>query len=178
MLNVFLCHKFETLFSMDEEKRKRVFRIYNWARIILFVLLLTFIFVKLVKAQTTNDFGVWVSAGSEKSVRDSWIFGISTELRTKDYSKSVDRWQLGVSGTYKVSKVLKLGGGYEFHLKNRTVDDVTEVVPRHRLIFDITPGGKMFDWLKLSLRERYQYTHMIQKGNVDASHEHHLRKIG
>ena len=61
MLNVFLCHKFETLFSMDEEKRKRVFRIYNWARIILFVLLLTFIFVKLVKAQTTNDFGVWVA---------------------------------------------------------------------------------------------------------------------
>ena len=55
------------------------------------------------------------------------------------------------------------------------MDDVTEVVPRHRLIFDITPGGKMFDWLKLSLRERYQYTHMIQKGNVDASHEHHLR---
>lgn len=50
MLNVFLCRKFETLFSMDEEKRKRVFRIYNWARIILFVLLLTFIFVKLVKA--------------------------------------------------------------------------------------------------------------------------------
>lgn len=175
MLNVFLCHKFETLFSMDEEKRKRVFRIYNWVRIILFVLLLTFIFVKLVKAQTTNDFGVWVSAGSEKSVRDSWIFGISTELRTKDYSKSVDRWRLGVSGTYKVSKVLKLGGGYEFHLKNRTEDNVTEVVPRHRLIFDITPGGKMFDWLKVTLRERYQYTHMIQKGNVDASHEHHLR---
>lgn len=50
MLNVFLCHKFETLFSMDEEKRKRVFRIYNWVRIIILVLLLTFIFVKLVKA--------------------------------------------------------------------------------------------------------------------------------
>lgn len=70
---------------------------------------------------------------------------------------------------------MKLGGGYEFHLKNRTVDDMTETVPRHRLMFDITPEGKVSDWLKLSLRERYQYTYMMQKGNVDASHEHHLR---
>lgn len=107
MLNVFLCHKFETLFSMDEEKRKRVFRIYNWARIILFVLLLTFIFVKLVKAQTTNDFGVWVSAGSEKSVRDSWIFGISTELRTKDYSKSVARWHKSMDKE-KAERIIKI----------------------------------------------------------------------
>ena len=175
MLNVFLCHKFETLFSMDEEKRKRVFRIYNWVRIILLVLLLTFIFVKLVKAQTTNDFGVWVSAGSEKSVRDSWIFGISTELRTKDYSKSVDRWRLGVNATYKVCKSLKLGGGYEFLLKSRKTGDWKEKVPRHRFMFDITSGTKVFNWLKLSLQERYQYTYTMQKGNVYAIHEHHLR---
>jgi hypothetical protein len=92
---------------MDEEKRKRVFRIYNWARIILFVLLLTFIFVKLVKAQTTNDFGVWVSAGSEKSVRDSWIFGISTELRTKDYSKRVARWHKSMDKE-KAERIIKI----------------------------------------------------------------------
>ncbi len=118
---------------------------------------------------------MWVSAGAEKNVNDSWGLGVSTELRTKDNTGSVDRWQLGVSGTYKVSKVLKLGDGYEFHLKTRTVDDGTEMVPRHRLMFDITPGGKVSGLLKLSLRERYQYTYIMQKGNVDASHEHHLR---
>ena len=160
---------------MDKEKAERIQRIFNWVRFIILVLFLAFVFIGLSKAQNTNDIGMWISAGTEKKVNDSWGLGANTELRTKDNAGIIDRWQLGVSGTYKISKVLKLGGGYEFHLKNRTVDDVTEVVPRHRLIFDITPGGKMFDWLKLSLRERYQYTHMIQKGNVDASHEHHLR---
>ena len=101
---------------------------------------------------------MWTTIGTEKNVNDSWSLGVNTEIRTKNNVGSVDRWQLGVSGTYKVSKVMKLGGGYEFHLKNRTVDDVTEMVPRHRLMFDITPGGKVSNWLKLSLRERYQYT--------------------
>ena len=160
---------------MDKEKAERIQRIFNWVRFIILVLFLAFVFIGLSKAQTTNDFGMWISAGTEKKVNDSWGLGANTELRTKDNTGSVERWQLGVSGTYKVSKVLKLGGGYEFHLKNRTVDDVTETVPRHRLMFDITPGGKFSNWLKLSLRERYQYTYMMQKGNVDASHEHHLR---
>ena len=183
---------------MEKEKAEKIIKIYNWVRFIILVLFLTFVFIGLSKAQTTNDFGKWVSVGAEKNVNDSWGLGVSTELRTKDNTGSVDRWQLGVSGTYKVCKVMKLGGGYEFHMKNRTVDDGTETVPRHRLMFDITPGGKVSDWLKLSLRERYQYTYMMQngrsserhdaringrvvtdegkaKGNVDASHEHPLR---
>ena len=163
------------MYNMDKEKAERIQRIFGWVRFIILVLFLAFVFIGLSKAQTTNDFGLWISAGMEKNLSDRWNLGVCTELRTKDNTESVDRWQLGVSGTYKVSKVLKLGGGYEFHLKNRTVDDVTETVPRHRLIFDITPGGKVSDWLKLSFRERYQYTYMMQKGNVGASQEHHLR---
>jgi len=160
---------------MEKEKAEKIIKIYNWVRFIILVLFLSFVFIGLSKAQTTNDFGMWISASTEKSLNDSWNLGVSTELRTKDNVGAVDRWQLGVNGSYKVFKVLKLGGGYEFHLKNHTVDDVTEMVPRHRLMFDITPGGKVFNWLKLSLRERYQYTYMMQKGNVGASHEHHLR---
>ena len=121
---------------MDKEKAERIQRIFNWVRFIIIVLFLAFVFIGLSKAQNTNDIGMWISAGTER-----WDLGVSTELRTKGNARIIDRWQLGVSGTYKVSKVLKLGGGYEFHLKNRTVDDVTEVVPRHRLISDITPGG-------------------------------------
>ena len=160
---------------MEKEKAERIQRIFNWVRFIILVLFLTFVFIGLSKAQTTNDFGMWVSAGTEKNLSDSWSLGVNSELRTEDNTGSVDRWQMGVSGTYKVSKALKLGGGYEFHLKNRTVDDVTEMVSRHRLMFDITPGGKVSDWLKLSLRERYQYTYTMKKSNEGASHEHHLR---
>ncbi len=62
----------------------------------------------IVQGSNTNDFGMWISAGTEKKVNDSWGLGANTELRTKDNTGSVERWQLGVSGTYKVSKVLKL----------------------------------------------------------------------
>ena len=160
---------------MKKEKAERIQRIYNWVRFIILVLFLAFVFVGLSKAQTTNDFGMWITAGTEKKLYDSWDLGASIELRTKGNTGSVDRWQLGLSGAYKVSKHLKLGGCYEFQLRNRTVDDMTEMVPRHRFMLDVTPGGKVLNGLKLSLRERYQYTYTMQKGNVDATHEHHLR---
>ena len=95
---------------MEKEKAEKIIKIYNWVRFIILVLFLTFVFIGLSKAQTTNDFGKWVSVGAEKNVNDSWGLGVSTELRTKDNTGS---------GTYKVCKVMKLGGGYEFHLKNR-----------------------------------------------------------
>ena len=160
---------------MDKEKAEKIQRIFNWVRFVILVLFLTFIFIGLSKAQTTNDFGMWTTIGTEKNVNDSWSLGVNTEIRTKNNVGSVDRWQLGIDCTYKISKLLKLGGSYEFHLKNHTIDGVNEMVPRHRLMFDITPGCKVFNWLKLSLRERYQYTHTMQRGNENASNEHHLR---
>ena len=104
---------------MDKEKAERIQRIFNWVRFVILVLFLTFIFIGLSKAQTTYDFGMWITTSTEKDVNDSWSLGMSTEIRTKDNAGSVDRWQLGVSSTYKVSKLLKLGGGYEFHLKKK-----------------------------------------------------------
>ena len=148
---------------------------FEWMRYILLALLLAFFFIGYSSAQNTDDFGMWMSAGTEKKLNDRWSLGAGIELRTKDNSGSVDRWQLAINGAYKVSKFLKLGANYELHLKKRTVDSGKETVPRHRLMFDITPGGKVMNWLKLSLRERYQYTYTVQKSNVKAIHEHHLR---
>jgi hypothetical protein len=160
---------------MKKETAERIQSIFNWVRFIILVLFLAFVFVGLSKAQTTHDSGMWISAGTEKKLNDRWNLGASIELRTKDDTKSIDRWQLVLNGAYKVSEHLKLGGCYEFQLRNRTIDNATEFVPRHRLMFDVTPGTKVFDWLKLSLRERYQYTYTMQKSHVAATHEHHLR---
>ena len=144
-------------------------------RYILLALLLAFLVIGYSNAQNTDDFGMWMTVGTEKKLNDRWNLGAGIELRTKDNSGSVDRWQLAINGAYKVSKFLKLGANYELQLKKRTVDSGKETVPRHRLMFDITPGGKVMNWLKLSLRERYQYTYTVQKSNVKAIHEHHLR---
>lgn len=142
---------------MKKEKAERIQRIYNWVRFIILVLFLAFVFVGLSKAQTTNDFGMWITAGTEKKLNDSWDLGASIELRTKGNTGSVDRWQLGLSGAYKVSKHLKLGGCYEFQLRNRTVDDMTEIVPRHRFMLDVTPGGKVLKWALHAVTIGYVY---------------------
>ena len=160
---------------MKKEKTERIQSIFERMRHIFLAVLLAFFFIGYSSAQNTDDFGMWMSAGTEKKLNDRWSLGAGIELRTKDNSGSVDRWQLAINGAYKVSKFLKLGANYELHLKKRTVDSGKETVPRHRLMFDITPGGKVMNWLKLSLRERYQYTYTVQKSNVKAIHEHHLR---
>ena len=56
---------------MEKEKAEKIIKIYNWVRFIILVLFLTFVFIGLSKAQTTNDFGKWVSVGAEKNVIDS-----------------------------------------------------------------------------------------------------------
>ena len=99
-------------------------------RYILLGLLLAFFFIGNSSAQNTDDFGMWMSAGTEKKLNDRWNLGAGIELRTKDNSGSVDRWQLAINGAYKVSKFLKLGANYELHLKKRTVDSGKETVPR------------------------------------------------
>ena len=71
---------------MEKEKAEKIIKIYNWVRFIILVLFLAFVFIGLSKAQTTNDFGMWISAGTEKKVNDSWGLGANTELRTKDRS--------------------------------------------------------------------------------------------
>ena len=62
------------------------------------VLFFTFVYIGLSKAQTTHDFGMWTSAGMEKRLNERWNLGASIELRTKDNTKSIDRWQLGLNG--------------------------------------------------------------------------------
>ena len=58
--------------NMNKEKAERIQRIFNWVRFVILVLFLTFLFIGLSKAQTTNDFGMWITTSTEKDVNDSW----------------------------------------------------------------------------------------------------------
>ncbi len=70
-------------------------------RYIILALLLAFFFIGYSSAQNTDDFGMWMSAGTKKKINDRWNIGAGIELRTKDNSGSVDRWQLAINGVYK-----------------------------------------------------------------------------
>lgn len=123
-----------------------------------------------VKAQD-NDFGMWYELGAEKKVSRKWNVGIESELRTRNNSRTLDRWSAGVNAEYKIIKGLKASAGYtflydnnkeEFDLKS---DDLrpNKWTPsywgiRHR--FNVTLAGSI-DWnrFSFSLRERWQYTY-------------------
>ena len=160
---------------MDKEKAERIIKIYNWVRFIILVAFLTFVFVALSKAQTTYDFGVWYSAGMEKKISADWNAGIGTELRTKHRREYIDRWKLDIHSMYRIHQHFKLGAAYEFHIKNQTTGGETVSLLHHRFMADVVPSMSAGGWLKLSLRERYQYTYMTAKRNIDARHDHHLR---
>ena len=160
---------------MNNEQAQRVIRIYDATRIILLILLFLFICVGLLRAETSNDFGLWTSANFDKSLGKRWNIGAGLEVRTKDLSQHIDRCQIIVDGGCKLSKVFKLDLTYELHFKRRLVGDNPEYVLRHRAMLDLIAGGKVADWAKLSLRERYQYTYLMPKSGIAASHSHHLR---
>ncbi len=160
---------------MDKDKAERIIKIINWVKCLILVVFLTFAFVGLTQAQTTHDFSMWISAGTEKKFTADWDAGIGTELRTKHRREYIDRWKLDIYSMYRIHRHLKLGAAYEFHLKNQTTGSETISLPHHRFMADVVPTMSVNGWLHLSLRERYQYTYRMAKNDIDALHEHHLR---
>ena len=79
---------------------------------------------------------------------------IDLELRMKDDVSRLDRWGLTVGGSYRPCSFLNLGVGYETHLRN--LGD-SEWKFRHRYHISATANFR-YQWLKVSLRERFQQT--------------------
>ena len=160
---------------MDKEKAERIIKIYNWVRFIILVVFLTFVFVELSKGQTTHDFGMWISAETEKKLSADWNAGIGTELRTKNSREYMDRWKADIHSIYRIHQHFKLDAVYEFHIKNQTTGSENISLLHHRLMAGAVSSMSINGWLHLSLRERYQYTYRMVKDDINARHEHHLR---
>lgn len=133
-----------------------------------------------------DDFGIWTEAGIEKKLPYNLSLNLGGEMRTEDMSSRIDRLSTGVGLSYKVNKYLKLSASYNLmglyspekrkeHYKEH--DDGTQKLdpngkpiwngykitnrywtPRHRLNIEAATSVKFSRWLKLSLRERYQFT--------------------
>ena len=95
------------------------------------------------------------------------------EYRLAERLQQTDRLGGTLSLSYKATKFMKFQAGYAFlysyrpeERKDKLKDDefweynLTEAYwsPRHRFKADVTFDKKFFKWLKVSLRERYQYT--------------------
>lgn len=127
------------------------------------------LFTVCIQAQN-NDFGIWTSIGAEKKINKKLSVGVEGELRTRNNTKTADRWTVGASADYKLTKYLKVGAAYDFLYGNNiekisyhSNGDYNNWRPsfwsgRHRFNVSVTGDVNVGAW-NLSLRERWQYTY-------------------
>lgn len=134
-----------------------------------------FLFAASLFAQENDEVGIWSELGIEKAITKSWDVGLDLEYRAQDRA----RFSAGLSTSYKLNKHLKFGIGYNFlnsfrpeKYKDKSEGEVGSDewttgfnrtpeywFPRHRFNVEATGSIKLWNWFKISLRERYQLTH-------------------
>ena len=133
-------------------------------------LLIAVLTMVAVEVRAQSDFGVWLDAGVEKKLGKRWALEGELGARTRNNSKEMDRYSLGLGADYRLNRYLKFSAGYSLlydhrggtqtYHKDGTVNKITPSYwwPRHRFLIGAT-GSYSFGRLGLSLRETYQYTY-------------------
>ena len=135
-------------------------------------------------AVAQSEGGLIVTAEAEKKVTRDFSVTLEADMRTRNNFKTMDRWSVGLDASYKINKWLKADAGYTL-LNNNFREDISYKTTgtyntgnvgraynnwrpsywgiRHR--FHVSLGGsyKFKNNLKVSLRERWQYTYRPEK---------------
>ena len=129
-----------------------------------------------VKAQTES--GLLLSASAEKKVNKQFSVGAEADFRTRNDFKTVDCWSIGLGADYKLTKWLKADAGYSLlnsNFREKVAgytsgkgNDKVKWRPsywglRHRFYASLTANQKVWSDLRLSVRERWQYTYRPSK---------------
>lgn len=144
-------------------------------------------------AQENDEVGIWSEIGIEKAITKNWDVGLDLEYRAQNKA----RFSAGLGTSYKLNKYLKFGLNYSFLYSEKNAfkdksegevgsDDWTRGYklltdnwyPRHRFSAEATGSIKLWQWLKISLRERYQLTHRRERNVERLVHlENHMKEI-
>ena len=135
-----------------------------------------------VEAQSEG--GLIAGAEAEKKLTNKLSVNVEAELRTRNNFKTMDRWNLGLGVEYKFTKWLKANAGYQLlHYNNREKteyyttyeSDGTTVKnhkvhwrpsywgAKHRFYVSLTSTYKFANNIRVSLRERWQYSYRPSK---------------
>ncbi len=121
-----------------------------------------------------SEAGLIAGAEAEKKISKDLSIGFEADLRTRNNFKTMDRWSIGISGSYKLTKWLKADAGYkllDYNNREKIVNytsskgnDKIKWRPgywsmKHRIYAGLTGSYKFQNGLKLSLRERWQYNY-------------------
>lgn len=135
----------------------------------------------LVQAQDTENYGaVWTEVGVTKVLPYNFSIDAGVGFRTLDWFEDANRFDASLGLGYKLGKHLKFGLSYTFIEKHYLEEwkenygnksglfngynvDAAHWAPRHRVAFDVTADKRFWKTLRISLRERYQYTHQAAR---------------
>ncbi|MBO4661205.1 MAG: DUF2490 domain-containing protein [Bacteroidaceae bacterium] len=139
-----------------------------------------------VMAEGDDDFGMWFELGAEKALPKNFSVSLEGGLRTQDNAYNLDRLHIGVGLNYKLNKYLKFGTSYMFmgsyspekkkERNNGYNLDEAYMTPRHRVNVEVTGGYKIAGWVKVSVRERYQYTYGYEESYTQ--HKYRFKSTG
>lgn len=118
-----------------------------------------------------SEGGLLLEAEAEKKVTKQLSLSVEADYRTRNNFKTTDRWAVGIGADYKLAKWLKLGAGYKL-LNSNFREDISYNPSgsynnwrpsywgtKHRFFASLTGSYKFANNIKLSLRERWQYTY-------------------
>ena len=157
------------------------------------ILVLSLLFAIPLLAQENDELGIWSEIGIEKSITKSWDVGLDLEYRAQNKA----RFSTSLGTSYKLNKYLKFGLSYSFlYSEKNAYKDKSEGeigsgdwtkgyklitddwYPRHRFSAEATGSIKLWSWLKISLRERYQLTRRRERNVNRLVHlENHVTEI-
>ena len=139
------------------------------------IIVTAFLAVMSLTAMAQTEGGLIAGAEVEKKVNKQLSVGVEVEMRTRNNFKTMERWSLGVSASYKFNKWLKADAGYTL-LNTNFREDISYKSSgaynnwrpsywgiRHRVHASLTGTYKFQNNLRLSLRERWQYTSRPEK---------------
>ena len=121
-----------------------------------------------------SEGGLLLSAGAEKKVNKQLSVGVEADYRTRNDFKTADRWSIALGGDSKLTKGLKADVGYTLLNSNfrekLTYSSTTKGRwrpsywgVRHRVHASLTANRKLWSDLRVSVRERWQYTYRPSK---------------
>lgn len=126
----------------------------NTMRIKIYILLCCVFCAIATASAQSDDFTTWTLFKVNYKVDPRFSILSNIEFRTKDDVSRTDRWGFALGGEYRANSFLKFDAGYEIHQRN--LGD-SEWKPRHRYNLGATASFR-YQWLKVSLRERFQQT--------------------
>lgn len=125
-------------------------------------------------AKAQSEGGLLLSVGAEKKLGKKLSLNLEADFRTRNNFKTVDRWSGSLGAEYKFTKWLKADAGYTL-LHTNFREKITDYTSskgnakqkwrpsywglRHRTYVSLTADHKIWKNLRLSLRERWQYTY-------------------